>query len=411
MSQVQARRIGLVACVLGVATLLPVSVPAAPSAVQVLTAGEAQRVASGRGKTRESTGKASMHRLAGSSPEALAGWAFIRQGAYLKGNLAFVQAARQTPQDPSVLVGLGYSYLLLADYDRARQALERAIHLDITSAFAHRLLGDLYLRQGELERAIHHYGMARKQEPGDWEAQRRLQMARHRYGAELQFDRLYSAHFVIKYRGSTTDSAVVHDLADRLEQVYDRVGGRFDFFPSHAFTVILYPSRDFWKATETPRWAGGLFDGNIHLPTRIPGTDLALSNRSLRHEYTHALVDYMSAGRAPLWLSEGLAQYFERGAKTARPSPSAPSLGRQRMLDAAGREWIGLPAEAAQAAYADSYRATSRLIDRYGLVGIRRLLTTLSTTSDFPTAFESVFQTSYRTFEVDQGVSPTRKRF
>ena len=81
------------------------------------------------------------------------------------------------------------------------------------------------------------------------------------------------------------------------------------------------------------------------------------------------------------------------------------------MLDAAGREWIGLPAEAAQAAYADSYRATSRLIDRYGLVGIRRLLTTLSTTSDFPTAFESVIQTSYRTFEVDQGASPTRKRF
>lgn len=346
-----------------------------------------------------------------SSAAAKAGWESIQRGAYLDANEAFTHAAQLAPDDASIQVGLGFSYQLLADYERARTTLERAIHLDMTVELAHGLLGDLYARRGELERALHHYKFAVEQDPENPGLQRRLYMAQRDYQAELGFDRIYSAHFLVKYREAATQSELAHDVVDRLELVYTQVGSEFDYFPSDSITVILYPDRELWEATETPLWAGGLFDGTIHLPAPNPGVDEGVSDSSLRHEYTHALVDQMSAGRAPVWLSEGLALYIEGRPESSQSSVPGQDASSLVLPGAVNGELLGLSPEAARVAYAHSYRATRKLIDHYGLEGVRTLLKALSGTSDFPTAFDATFHTPFREFEVGRSAHPAGQSF
>ena len=362
-------------------------------------------------------GPASAHRpsedVRASDAMALAqeGWKRIQDGAYGDANRAFAEAARLAPEDAGVQVGLGFSYQLLADHDRALSALQRAIHLDMSVGMAHGLLGDLYARRGELERALYHYRIALDQVPSDSVLQSRLRTAKQQYDVELEFDRLYSAHFSVMYRHATTEPLLVHKTVDRLETIYREVGRMFGSYPAGPFTVILYPDQEFWDATGTPTWVGGLFDGHIHVPVLGPGRDDGFWDALLRHEYTHALVDDMSAGRVPVWLSEGLAIYCE-----GRPqSPGFYGTGRHE----AGTVWpsardsgfVGLSPEAARQAYMRSYQAAERLIRQYGFTGVRTLLKTLSRNPDFPTAFESTFHTTLGDFEAARLPQSTGQRF
>lgn len=359
--------------------------------------------------TRDANGPA-LRRSQGIT-HARRGWAFIRRGAYAAAELAFSHAAELVPDEPIILMGLGFSYKLMAKYDRAIATLERAIHLDASVGRAYGLLGDLYARRGQLERAIHHYRIARKLDPRDVTLRDRLQLARIEYRAELEYDRLYSAHFLVKYRASATDPELAHHVVDRLERVYQRLGQALSSFPRETLSVILYPDGEFWESTDSPRWARGLFDGTIHLPIQEVDPQRGVLDSLLRHEYTHALVDHLSAGRAPVWLSEGLALYFE--GRRELPKALASDPDRIRLDSSRGRhgDFLALPLAAAREAYSHSYSATVSLIRRYGLGRMRALLHALSKTADFPTAFEGIFHSRFRDFRAKSLTQPRGRKF
>ncbi len=113
----------------------------------------------------------------------------------------------------------------------------------------------------------------------------------------------------------------------------------------------------------------------------------------------HALVDHLSAGHAPVWLSEGLALYFEGGRAALLPSSPVQRGDAAISLQTLRGEFLSLSPEAARQAYARSHSATVSLIQKHGLTGMRALLETLSENSDFPHAFQAVFHTSFRDFE------------
>ncbi len=331
--------------------------------------------------------------------KARQGWEHLDRGAYAVAERAFTQAARLLPGEPSILVGLGLSYKLMGKHDRAVQTLQRAIRLDASLERAHGLLGDLYVRRGDFERAIHHYRIARKQDPEDLSLRDRHRRARIQYRAELEFDRLFSPHFLVKYRASNTDPQYVHRVVDRLEEVYTTIGRRLAYFPQEAFPVILYPGEEFWEATASPDWARAMFDGTIHLPARDAAPEGAMPDSLLRHEMAHALVDHLSAGRVPVWLSEGLALYFEGGRATVLPSAPVQRGEAAISLQTLRGEFLSLPPEAARQAYARSHSATVNLIERHGLKGMRAFLEALSENADFPHAFQTVFHTPFLDFE------------
>lgn len=329
------------------------------------------------------------------------GWKQIKGGEYHRASATFAEASALAPSDASLLIGLGVSQHLLVRDEQAAVTFRKALELDSGATQAHKFLGDIYDQRGELETALRHYEIAARQDPNDAGIKGRVLAARRAVEAEAGLDRLFSAHFVVKFHRST-DRAVANAVADRLEAVYRTIGAQWAYSPASRVVVVLYPRGQFQGAASGPDWAQGLFDGRIHLPVERMSGDPASADAVLRHEYMHAVVHRLSGGQAPAWLNEGLALYMERGPDADgswERETRRIRAGERPPLAALHRSFLELPAGDASLAYAESYGATRALLQRRGTASVRRLLESLTVTPDFGDAFETLFHERYSDFD------------
>ena len=328
---------------------------------------------------------------------AHSGWAFIKSGEYARAARLLTEAARRFPDDSSVQLGLGVSYFHLEHDQLAIAALNRALALNPDMDQAHALLGELYFKHDDLEASVQHYETAARRDPSDTAVQDGLFTARRAYRAEAGLQRLYSAHFVVKYEAA--HRRIANAILDRLEEQHRVIGRRLGWNGKEPMIVILYSTRRFEERTGSPDWAVGLYDGKIHFVAERVMSKGRPNAAMLAHEYTHAVVHRLSGGHAPTWLQEGLALYFER-----RPIAwSRHVLARHREditpLHALHGSFLALAPREAELAYAEGYSATTAIIDQYGFVKVEQLLAVLATMPVFSAAFETVFHQSYRDFE------------
>lgn len=332
---------------------------------------------------------------------AESGWKLIKGGEYHRAEQTFAEASALAPADASLLVGLGVSRHLLVKDEQAAAAFQKALTLDPGATQAHKFLGDIYDQRGEIDTALRHYEIAARQDPTDAGIKGRVLAARRAAEAEAGLDRLFSAHFIVKFHRAT-DREVAGAVADRLEAIYRTIGAQWSYFPASRLVVVLYPRGRFQGAAYGPDWAQGLFDGRIHLPVERVSGDPVSTDAALRHEYMHAVVHRLSGGQAPAWLNEGLALYMERGPDaTASWEPEGRRIraGERPPLAALHRSFLELPAGDASLAYAESYGATRALLQRHGTAPVRRLLESLVVTPDFSDAFERLFHERYSDFD------------
>jgi tetratricopeptide (TPR) repeat protein len=337
-----------------------------------------------------------------------AGWDLIGARNYRGALRLLGQAKIASPNDPRLWLGIGVSQYRLAQFDAAKAALTEALHMDSSLDLAHLLLGELAFVRDELSDAIRHYESAQDINPNDLVIQDGLYTARRARQFEVGLARMVTPHFVLKC--DPTKQAEMRSVAARLESLYNRIGERLQYRPDARTIVILYSERRFQQLTDTPAWAGGLFDGKIHLAAQRVLQAPSETNDVLAHEYTHALVHRMSGGRAPTWLAEGLALYFE-----GRPPGWTQSILARRDIDltplhALHGSFLSLPRREAALAYAESLSATLALIDRYGWGGVRQVLGLLVTTDDFSLAFETAFKEPYHEFESFWMTSASHRR-
>jgi hypothetical protein len=208
-------------------------------------------------------------------------------------------------------------------------------------------------------------------------------------------DRLYSARFVLLFPREA-DRTAIRRLADRLEQASRSVERRLLSAAGGRLTVHVHPDDLFPARTGSPGWAGGLFDGSIHLPM---GAAVAATDRSLKHEVAHAVVHRLSGGHAPAWLDEGLALCLEGGGTGVWSEVLARHGGAIAPLASLHGSFLGLAPGPARVAYAESYAATLALIRRHGLSGVRRLLAALAGEPDVSRAFERALGERYEDFD------------
>jgi tetratricopeptide (TPR) repeat protein len=330
-----------------------------------------------------------------------AGWRLIKGGDYSRAAETFTDASALAPADASLLIGLGVSQHLMVKDDEAAATFQKALALDPAATQAHKFLGDIADQRGETETALRHYEIAARQDPNDAGIKGRVLAARRAAAAEAELDRLFSAHFVVKFHRST-DRAAANIVADRLETVYRTIGKQLSYFPVSRVVVVLYPREQFQRATASPEWAQGLFDGRIHLAMEPVAGDRVAAEATLRHEYTHVVVHRLSGGQAPAWLNEGLALYMERGPDAVgswEREMRSIQAGERPPLAALHRSFLELPPNDASLAYAESYAATRALVARHGLAPVRRLLESLALVPDFAEAFESTFHERYSDFD------------
>lgn len=319
-----------------------------------------------------------------------AGRAVLDGGDERGASQAFLAARELAPAMVEPLVGLGLSASRAGRDEEAIAWLSQALKRDPQADQADRLLGQLHERRGNVRTALGYFEAAVRKDPGDVTAREGLLRVRSEVDFDATLDELFGRHFIVKYPAGERALAVL--TAGRLERLYQTVGRLFAYHPSDPVTVILYPPERFHAVTASPGWTDGLYDGRLHLPLPSHSRPLEAYDGSLAHEYAHAVISGMSAGRAPAWLQEGLAQYCEEALRPGKAGQAPAAVSDDtRLLRAHAGSFQGGAPEAA-AAYAESYALVKPLLQRQGgMKKMRLLLAGLAKGQDFDRAFLAAF--------------------
>jgi tetratricopeptide (TPR) repeat protein len=290
-------------------------------------------------------------------------------------------------RDKSALGGLGMAYLKLNDYENAERFLDLAVKNNPGDFPVRKALAFLCYRKDDVEKGLSHAeaGLSIKK---DQELQRIYdKLKKDKDTAEIS-ESESSSHFKITFDGYK-HGGMSRKVLEILEDAYSAVGKEFGYFPSAPVNAILYTNRDFYDITRAPGWSGGIYDGKIRIPVRGAEGNEGLLKKVLFHEYTHSAVRSLTH-RCPLWINEGLAEYFSRN--------DQKKTGQVIPLNMLVNSFSWLTGDQVAVAYRESYSAVSYLIDRHGFYRMKEFLQSLSEGMDVEQAFRGAFGQTYSEF-------------
>ena len=212
--------------------------------------------------------------------------------------------------------------------------------------------------------------------------------------------RLGTHHFSVKISG-TRAARSAEAVVGVLEEAYLKVCGAMAVNPDGKVPVVLYTDREFHAETGLPSWVGGAYNGTIHLP--MAGLDVSRpsARNVIVHEFVHAFNHQVAKGRCPLWLEEGLAQYFEdprppldtKALAAAARGGGLPSLTSPSFLSGGQGQAATL--------YQMAQAAVLYLEDRASLAAVSSFLQALGSGTPAPQAFQETFLFPYDRLQGD----------
>jgi len=329
--------------------------------------------------------------------DARVGWNALNAGKLEEASAAFDRALRGAPQDGSVLFAAGLTAHLRGQPETARRYLLDALKYDPKLMPASTLLSDILYRENDINGAIAVLEQALVYSPDASPILSRLEGWRKEAELHDRFGQKLGDHFTVLFEGPAEAQLAAKAVAV-LEAAYWRIGGALYTYPTGLITVVLYTREQFRDVTQSPEWAGGLYDGRIRMPVRGALENMREFERVLTHEFTHALIHSLAPSGVPLWLGEGLAVNFEGTDMNARAAElkqaeSRPSL---RSLEGSFRQ---LDTKAAKLAYAQSAVAVQVLLQEAGASGVVGILTEIGRGASFAEAFQRHTGMSYEEFQ------------
>jgi hypothetical protein len=267
---------------------------------------------------------------------------------------------------------------LSEDWPLLEQEARAVLELDARSYEAHEALGQALMRLGRDREAVEELRIA--DDLGHLPLARSL-LLKLRQGQrdEGAMKEQAMGYFTLRYEGAAHEG-VGSEVLRALERHYSTLVSAFGHRPVAPIAVILFTEESYYKATQAPRWSGGLYDntdGRIRVPVGGLSSLPPEIDSVLLHELTHAFVADFSHGRAPGGLHEGLAEYME-GRRLAEMLTDD-----QLRQVAAGR--VQGPAKI----YLEGLAFTEYLIEQRGWGGIEDLLRAMGQGEGDP--FEKVY--------------------
>ncbi len=265
--------------------------------------------------------------------------------------------------------------------DEALRLVEKALAHQPTLPQAFVLRGEVEYGRQRLKEAKAAWTRALELDPQLPDVKERLERVTQELPVESKFERLSQAYFDLRYE-EHLERPVGFDVRDALLEARRLVGSDFAYWPKRKLVVLIYSAEKFRALRqETPDWVGGQFDGKIRVPLPSAALNQAAVKQILFHEYTHAIVFDLTAGKCPTWLNEGLAEYEGR---TQLPG----SLAYLIQAHQSGRliPWrelsdffaMSLPADTVGLAYQEAYSIVAHLVTRFGFWRIRRVLKSIA---------------------------------
>lgn len=175
---------------------------------------------------------------------------------------------------------------------------------------AYSVLGDVYLSLHRLDDAVLAWEQAERLGEQDPALIARLSRARQELsvtaGQRFLGADLFSFHY---------DASIPTETVERISEVLARSYREQSEFLQTSLpsgqAVILYGGRSYFSLVSIPEWVSGVYDGKIRVCLDPAGGVTPQLEGVLAHELAHALIRRASRDRAPGWLHEGLAQWFE----------------------------------------------------------------------------------------------------
>ena len=336
---------------------------------------------------------------------AAIGWAAVESRDTDEAIRQFRAATELNRTEASFYAGLSAAYQLRREPQRAIEALRAAIALAPDRAELYEELAELLYQRNQLDETIRVLTMGVEWAKHPERLSASLARITREQSLQGRFQQTGTRHFTIQFDGGENREAA-YQVLDLLELAYRDIGQALTSFPDEEISVILYNNEQFRDITQTPGWTKGIYDGKIRLPVGGAAPDRQLLAKVIYHEYTHAVVHELAGNRAPTWLNEGLAVYFEGLASGNLEATHAAGRSVDRLTRAAllplpslHDSFLGYSAEQAATVYAQSYDATRYLIERYGMHRVRELLVALAAKRPFDRAFETAFFIAYPEFE------------
>lgn len=181
-----------------------------------------------------------------------------------------------------------------------------------------------------------------------------------------------STHFRVHTVGSPPSQRLEREVIQILETWHHLFLVAFENEPQGPIPVMLHSLDNFHRDTGAPHWADGVYTAQGVIHAAIGGVARVEPDleRRLAHELAHAFISALSAGEAPRWLQEGLAQAY---------SDQRPPGGGMEVTAAA-------PADLS---YTGTLAFARDLLARHGHAALRDILATMAIGHDVEAAFQA----------------------
>lgn len=193
--------------------------------------------------------------------------------------------------------------------------------------------------------------------------------------------KIEGSNFIVKYYPAL-DSKISQYILQTLENTYHRVYGFLSFENKYKTIVKIFDTSTFDKII-------GNTSSNIHatvinnkLLIKAPSVMIASGNLAgvISHEYIHLLLHKIAKQKVPLWLNEGLAEFFSKNDLSVtekRILQKAISTNTLFSFSELENDW-NFSGEWLTLAYVQSYCLTSFIIDEFGVEKLIKIIQLLS---------------------------------
>lgn len=327
---------------------------------------------------------------------------FLKEKEYSKAESLLYDLAKKDSELASRL----YTYVGVfcykdKEYEYARIFLQKSIDINPVDFYARKYLAYAYYKMNNLTFSRFEMEKALDITPDDDELLALRNQLERENNAMTGYRDSVRRQFIVQF--SQREHSEIKDMVvEILEDAYREIGRSINHYPSRSINVILYNEKAFFDVTRAPGWAGGLYDGNIRIPIQGVEGQEALLKRVLYHEFVHALVNSITK-RCPLWVNEGLAEYFSEDSGLISMGASILRSFPKEIIKHGILRYIenGFPSggSSVTAAYLISYLAVSKLISNYGILSVRSFIEATGRGLDTDAAFMNAFYCSYQGFQ------------
>jgi uncharacterized protein YjaZ len=284
------------------------------------------------------------------------------------------------------------------NYYQARELAEKLKNEPSTSFYATLVIADIDFMEGDYYAAKSKIELLLEKYPEKKELlKKKLEKIEKEEAFLKDSNKDQTKLFNIIWKTTLKTPNLYKHIQEILMDAYKKGGSFFGWYPDDIIDIMVYSSKEYQTYTITPHWSQGAYDGKIRIKIN-EHISYSQLKELIFHEYAHVAIAFITKGRCPTWLNEGIAQYFaEQKVIINKSNP----VSTYKTLP---NNWDGLDENTIKNLYQESYRLVVTIINKTDEFVIQNILNSLGKNTKLDEAIDeavSVFGYNSQTIFTD----------